>query len=337
MPRMPAPVDFARIFELAPNAYMILDEELRYVAANPAYLAATSTTLDRLLGRRLFDVFPNDPTDPDDASLHLLRRSLEKVLATGEVDEIALIPYRVPTPSDPDAVRYWSATHTPIVDAAGKARFVLQHTVDVTALHTAASPSSSLRERTGVLARAEAVQASNQRMGEEMDRLRVLFAQAPGFMCVLDGEDHVFRLANEAYLRLIGNREILGKPIRVALPEVVTQGFIELLDRVAATGEPYVGESISVMLQREPDASFEQRFVDFVYQPVVDANGRTRSIFVQGHDVTERRVAQREMEAARRAAEVFAAEVVAQSHEVTTALERATRRIAQLEAQLAGA
>ena len=58
---MPAPLDFAAIFDLAPNAYMVLDEELRYVAANQAYLAVTSMTLDGLLGRRIFELFPNDP------------------------------------------------------------------------------------------------------------------------------------------------------------------------------------------------------------------------------------------------------------------------------------
>lgn len=322
-------VDFARIFDLAPNAYMVLDEELRYVAANQAYLAVTSSSLGELLGRRVFELFPNDPSDPNNASRQLLQRSLEKVLATGVRDEIAFIPYRVPTPTDHEAMRYWSATHSPLVDEHGKVRFVLQHTVDVTALHAMqTSTSAHPRDHAGVLQRAEAVQA-------ESESLKILFAQAPGFMCVLEGRDHVFRLANDAYLRLVGNRDIVGKPLRVALPEVVAQGFVDLLDRVAATKEPYVGESISVMLQRDPELPIEERFVDFVYQPVVGADARTHSIFVQGHDVTERRTAEREMEAARRAAEAFSTELAAQSREVTAALETATRRIADLEAQLA--
>lgn len=326
---MPARVDFARIFDLAPNAYMVLDEELRYVAANQAYLAVTSTTLDALVGRRIFELFPNDPTDPNNASRQLLQRSLEKVLATGVRDEIAFIPYRVPTPTEPEAMRYWSATHSPLVDEGGVVRFVLQHTVDVTALHASQTPTSARpRDHAGVLQRAEAVQA-------ESENLKILFAQAPGFMCVLEGSDHVFRLANDAYLRLVGKRDIVGKPLRLALPEVVAQGFIDLLDRVAATKEPFVGESISIMLQREPGAPMEERFVDFVYQPIVGPDGRARSIFVQGHDVTERRVAERATEAAHRAAEAFSAELAAQSREVAAALERATRRIADLEAQLA--
>ncbi len=78
--------------------------------------------------------------------------------------------------------------------------------------------------------RAERAQA------DEAERLRGFFEQAPGFMALLRGPDHVFELTNVAYLALVG-RDVLGKPVREALPEVEGQGFFELLDRVHATGE----------------------------------------------------------------------------------------------------
>lgn len=329
-------VDLGRVFDASPNAYMVLDAELRFVAANAAYLRATSKTLDQLLGQRVFDVFPDDPSDPNNPSRTLLRRSLQKVLETGEPDELAFIPYRVPTPDDPDALRYWSASHAPLRDADGRVRHVLQHTVDVTALHALKETGDSRpRDRAGVLARAQAVQAENERMEAESESLRELFDQAPGFMCVLEGPEHVFKIANDAYLRLVGKRAIVGKPVRDALPEVVEQGFIDILDRVASSGEAFRGDGVAVTLQRQAGGPAEERFVDFVYQPVASSDGRTRWIFVQGHDVTERKLAEREMAAARQAAEAFSTELVEQSRQVAAALERATRRIAELEAQLA--
>ena len=69
-------------------------------------------------------------------------------------------------------------------------------------------------------------------VGAERERLYSLFQQAPGFMCVLDGPEHVFSLANAAYQRLVGKRDLVGSPVRSALPEVAGQGFFELLDRV---------------------------------------------------------------------------------------------------------
>ncbi|WP_114947227.1 PAS domain-containing sensor histidine kinase [Microvirga calopogonii] len=123
----------------------------------------------------------------------------------------------------------------------------------------------------------------------EQDRLRELFRQAPGFMAMLSGRDHVFELANDAYLQLVGHRrDILGKTVRDVLPEIEGQGFFELLDKVYATGEPFVGRSLRVRLQREPGGSVEDRFVDLVYQPITDRTGKATGIFAEGYDVTER-------------------------------------------------
>lgn len=122
---------------------------------------------------------------------------------------------------------------------------------------------------------------------EELDRLRHLFQRAPGIIAVLREPEHIFEIANDAYLQLVGHRDILGKPIREALPELTGQGFFELLDRVYRTGEPYIGREIAVRLQRRSDGSLEERFVNFVYQPTLDHLGKVNGIFVEGSDVTE--------------------------------------------------
>jgi PAS domain S-box-containing protein len=123
----------------------------------------------------------------------------------------------------------------------------------------------------------------------EQNRLRELFQQAPGFMAMLRGQDHVFDLVNDAYLQLVGHRrDIIGKPVREALPEIEGQGFLDLLDRVYSLGKPYVGRNMRVGLQRQPGSPVEERFVDLVYQPVTDETGKVTGIFAEGYDVTER-------------------------------------------------
>ena len=119
------------------------------------------------------------------------------------------------------------------------------------------------------------------------NRLRDLFKQAPGFMCVLRGPEHVFELVNASYQQLVGGRDPTGKSVREALPEVVDQGFFELLDKVYATGEPFIGRGASIMLRHGPDQQMTERFLDFVYQPIHDDEGRVTGIFVEGSDVTE--------------------------------------------------
>ncbi|MET0858329.1 MAG: PAS domain-containing protein, partial [Telluria sp.] len=127
---------------------------------------------------------------------------------------------------------------------------------------------------------------------DETDRLRQLFEQAPGFMAMLRGPQHVFEMSNGAYLQMTGARELVGKPIREALPELAGQGFYELLDQVYATGQPYVARGMPVKVQRTPHAPLEDIFVNFVYQPIVAADGAVTGIFVEGSNVTEQYLAQ---------------------------------------------
>jgi PAS domain S-box-containing protein len=130
------------------------------------------------------------------------------------------------------------------------------------------------------------------RVESERTGLAEAFAQSPSFLALLRGPEHVFVFANERYHRLVGRADIAGKTVREALPEVAEQGFIEILDRVYATGEPYVGTGTRIELQRNAGAAPEEAFLDFVYQPLRDAEGGIVGILADGIDVTERRQAE---------------------------------------------
>ncbi|WP_435017588.1 PAS domain S-box protein [Tundrisphaera sp. TA3] len=125
----------------------------------------------------------------------------------------------------------------------------------------------------------EALRASEARLSE-------IFRHAPSFMAVLAGPDHVFERVNERYFELIGGRDVVGMPVREALPEIAGQGFLELLDRVYRTGEPYAGTGHRVLIARA--GGLEERVLDFVYQPIKVAAGVITGVLVQGIDTTER-------------------------------------------------
>ena len=132
----------------------------------------------------------------------------------------------------------------------------------------------------------------------ERARLLELFQQAPGFIAVGYGDDMIFHLVNDAYLQLVGFRDLVGKPVREALPELEGQGFFELLDQVYRSGEPFRGEAVPIQLQREPESPVELRYINFVYQPIRQADGTVIGIFVEGHDVTEQQRIQNALRAA---------------------------------------
>lgn len=273
-------IDFEALFARSPNPYVVLDPELRMVWMNDAYLRVTMRSRADIVGRKMLEAFPSDP---DSESHILLTGSLERVLASGEADEIALIRYDILNRDGSLDVRYWSATHTPLFADDGSVAYILQHTVDVTELQTL----RALRDEMGVVQRAEAVQARNLDLAAESRQLRSLFEQAPGFIAILSGPEHRFRLANEAYRRLVGGREVVGHTVAEALPEVVDQGFLTLLDQVRTSGTPYIGRREKVMLEGDTPGRAEERFLDFIYQPIFTDGGQVSGVFVQGHDVTE--------------------------------------------------
>jgi PAS domain S-box-containing protein len=128
---------------------------------------------------------------------------------------------------------------------------------------------------------------AERQLAAQHQRMRQMFQQAPGIIAVLREPDHVFEFANNAYLELIGGREVLGLPVREALPEIAGQRFLALLDHVYRSGETYVGRAASVMLHRQADQPLEERFVDFVYQPIRNERGDISGIFIEGSDVTD--------------------------------------------------
>jgi PAS domain S-box-containing protein len=133
---------------------------------------------------------------------------------------------------------------------------------------------------------------AERRAACEIERQRRLFQRAPGFICAMRGPDHVVEFVNDAYRRLVGDRSLVGKPVRECFPDLEGQHFFELLDRVFASGERFVAQAYPAQLRRASDAPQEDVLLDFIYEPVTDESGRVVGIFCEGFDVTEAHRAQ---------------------------------------------
>jgi PAS domain S-box-containing protein len=137
---------------------------------------------------------------------------------------------------------------------------------------------------------------TERRLAKERKQMRQIFESALGAVAILDGPDHVFTFANTDYQKLVGHRGIVGKSVAEALPEVIEQGFVKLLDGVLATGEAYVGRGVEIELQQTPGAATRRHFLDFAYHPIGGSDGRAEGIFAQIIDVTDRITAERRQE-----------------------------------------
>lgn len=167
---------------------------------------------------------------------------------------------------------YWTYSYTPIDEPASP------HGVGGVLVTCSETTQQVLAERKLTFQREQLVQ---------------LFDQAPTFLALLRGSDHVIELANASYLALTGNRPVVGRTVADALPETVAQGYVALLDEVHRSGEPYSASGAKYVYQPSPGAPAEERYVDFVYQPLTDRDGAVTGILVLGADVTSRAVADR--------------------------------------------
>jgi two-component sensor histidine kinase len=175
-------------------------------------------------------------------------------------DENRLVPV---TRSGVREDAWWTYSYGPI-DVEGGVGGVLVVCNDVTAQHL-----------------------TNEALKGQSRFLRQLFEQTPSFMAVLHGPDHVFELANASCRKLLGDRAMIGKPLRDVLPEIEGQGYFELLDEVYRTGKTHVGRRMPMALQVEAGMQPKQLFLDFVYAPIMKANREISGVFIEGIDITD--------------------------------------------------
>jgi PAS domain S-box-containing protein len=172
--------------------------------------------------------------------------------------------------------------YQPIHDETGGVGGILVTVFDVT------QEVRTRAERDRALAEAKA----------EREHLYEVFMQAPAAIAVVEGPEYVFTVANVRYQALVGRGgELLGKPLREALPEVLGQGFVEFLDGVRTTGKPFVAHEAKLVIDRDGDGVAETIYVDFVYQPLKTANGSVFGIMAHAVETTAQVLARRRIEA----------------------------------------
>ncbi|MCJ2066004.1 PAS domain-containing protein [Methylobacterium sp. J-088] len=252
-----------RMVLAAPHPTFVAWGPRRVMLYNDAYAPMLGLKHPETLGRPFFDVWP----EVEASVAPLMDRAFggEAVRAV----EIETAPLRNGKPE----TAHFSFDYTPMHDDAGGVAGIVCVCTETT--------DRVLAER---------------KVTADTERQRRMFGQAPGFIAIVAGHDHVFEFVNDAYLRLVGERPLIGKTVREGLPELVGQGFYELLDGVFANGERFLAHDVPIRLRRG-NGSDEERFLDFVYEPIRDDAGKVTGIFVEGHDVTATRQAREALRA----------------------------------------
>lgn len=278
---MPAlPSDLLSVFSALPSASLLLTPEFVIVAASDAYLTATRTNRTDVVGKYVFDVFPDNPNTPEVHSVRNVRASMEQVLATAQPHDLPVQPYDTPAPDRPGQFieRFWQVRNAPVLDAQGQVTHVLNTVVDITAQTRDAQLLHDAQVREQVARDAAEWQRS------ELERI---FEQAPVAIATYRGPKYIIEFANPLVCKLWGRNQadIIGKGLFEALPEVAGMGYEQLLDNVMATGEPYVAHAMEA--QHDRNGQRETVYWDFVYVPLYEDDGRIYGAMVVATEVTE--------------------------------------------------
>jgi PAS domain S-box-containing protein len=270
--------DFQIIFQSLPGNYLIVapnPPDFTIIAVSDNYLEATSTKREDIVGRNIFDVFPDNPNNPHAAINAKLTKSFEAVIAEKVPHVMAIQKYAIAVSNEKDfELRFWLPKNFPVLNHSGEVLHIIHTVVDVT----------------------EQVADRKERENLKLDQKAYeLFMQAPVAICILQGTEYIIELANDPVLELWGkDSSIIGKPILQALPEIKGQGFIELLDKVRITGQPYHANEVAAALVR--NAVEEIVYLNFVYQPCYDINCSISGVIAIANEVTEQVNARKKIE-----------------------------------------
>lgn len=280
------PPEMLRVFETLPHPYLILSKELYILTASNAYLQLTGKLRAELLEKHLFDVFPKKPDwAADEGGIAF---SLEQILETGKPHQLPVTRFDTPDHEGKLQERYWDTAHTPVLDPDGDICYIIHHTQDVT--------EKVIAER-NLNASLEKEKAAAAKAGQLRRQMEKLFDEIPAQIAIFTGPDLVYEFINPQYEKeFFPGRKILGKPLLMAMPEIVGLPVWEAVQHVYKTGETYAGNEICVPLTSEIGGKTEDHYFNFIYQAIRDEKGNITGVLSFKYDITELVMAKKRLE-----------------------------------------
>ncbi len=278
--------DYKAIFDNSPATMLIIDIDAPFYTmldVNNAYLSATNTKREDLIGKPVFGVFPANPTDEVSKNIERTIFSFEQTIKNKVPHVMSNYRYDIPIPGTTEfEERYWTTSNTPVLDENGDVIYFIHSPLNVTELY-----KTSEREKIGIEA-----------LRNQEHMLYSTFMQAPVGIGIFKGADYVVDLINPSLCEIYGKTvdEMINKPVFDVLSHLRGKGFEELLDNVCLTGESYKGLGVPLPLFR--NGILETVYVNFVYEPFRENDGTINGVIAVGVEITEQVIAKQKVEEA---------------------------------------
>jgi PAS domain S-box-containing protein len=233
--------DFRLLFESAPGLYLVLTPDLTIVAASDAYLSATMTRRETIVGRGLFDVFPDNPDDPAADGVRNLQASFDRVRSDLRPDTMAVQKYDIRRPAERGGgfeERYWSPVNTPVLAAGGALAYIIHRVEDVTESVRHSREMSDARRQVRELSARVLLE---ERLRETEARWRAVVESAVDGIIVIDAHGLVESF-NSGAEQLFGYDadEVIGRNVSMLMPSPDREAHDGYLAHYHATGVPRI-------------------------------------------------------------------------------------------------
>ncbi|WP_426492151.1 PAS domain-containing sensor histidine kinase [Hymenobacter sp. 102] len=249
-------------------------DNLRIAAVNELMATLWGSSVEEVLHKPLLEAVPQ----PQHLGFGTL---LRQVLTTKAPVSETEVPVTLPRNGELHTA-YYNFVYQPLFDAQNRVMGVIDVATDVTGQVRARQQIERLNQELETR-----VQQRTQQLEQQQQRLQQMLGQAPAAVATLSGPEHRYTFANAFYHSLVGKQTIVGRTVSEVLPELVEQGFLERLHRVRATGQPFVGRETALRLYHETTGEWQQRYLNFVYQPLRVSPDQDLDIMVFAVDVTE--------------------------------------------------
>ena len=241
------------------------------IYANPAYHQATLTSPEDIVGLGFLEAFPESPEDLEGDNVDVLRTSLTKCISTRKRVELPGKRYDIPIRgTDKFETKYWQASNNPVFDERGEIAYISHVTVEITGAYDLAKNERIAREVTEAKRRD----------------LHSLLMEAPAAITILDGPDFIYEFQNAMHRLIFPDRELLGKSLTDAFPELRDSYILPILKGVFEKGETYVQKEVRISPTLQENGPLKDVFWNFIYKPRYNSSNEIDGIVVFGYDVT---------------------------------------------------
>ena len=267
--------DYVNIFEQSSELLVVIDTNFAIVAASDSFLKTTATVRENIVGRDIFEIFPDNPDDKTANGESIVRASFNRVIKNKTKDVLPVVKYDISKPESEGGgyeLKYWQANNSPILDVNNNVKYIILRTEDVT-------------ENKILITQLNLDKKALKLFEDSEKRYNMMLMKSPFGFAAFKGENMVITLANDTIKEIWGKgKDVEGKPLFDVLPELKDTAYPGLLDNVYITGVPFQGNEILASFLS--DGKIEDKYFNLVYQPYLEADDTISGVTVIAHEVT---------------------------------------------------